>query len=143
MGTSYNTDIVAWANEQAALLRAGRLDVIDTFHIAEEIDDVGKSQQQALINRLAVLVAHLLKWKFQQGARSAGWNRTMREQRKRANRRLRSTPSLKNVLSDADSRADIWSEAIEIAQRDTGLLVFPEDWIWTIEQVLDEHFFPD
>jgi hypothetical protein len=143
MGTSYETDIVAWANEQAALLRAGRLDGIDTFHIAEEIEDVGKSQQQELINRLSVLVAHLLKWKYQQGARSAGWKGTIKEQRKRIVRRLRRTPSLRYALSDTDSLADIWSEAIEIAQRDTGLLVFPDDWIWTIEQVLDEQFLPD
>jgi hypothetical protein len=143
MGTSYDTDIVAWANEQARLLRAGRLDAIDTLHIAEEIEDVGKSQQQELINRLSVLVAHLLKWKFQHAARSAGWKGTIREQRKRTLRRLRRTPSLKHVLSDPDSLADIWSEASEIAMRDTGLLVFPEDWIWTIEQVLNEQFFPD
>ncbi|MBL0875607.1 DUF29 domain-containing protein, partial [Serratia nevei] len=25
MGTRYDTDVVAWANEQAALLRAGKL----------------------------------------------------------------------------------------------------------------------
>jgi hypothetical protein len=91
MGTSYDTDIVAWANEQARLLRAGRLDAIDTLHIAEEIEDVGKSQQQELINRLSVLVAHLLKWKFQHAARSAGWKGTIREQRKRTLRRLRRT----------------------------------------------------
>jgi hypothetical protein len=30
----YDTDIVVWANEQARLLRAGRLDQIDIAHIA-------------------------------------------------------------------------------------------------------------
>jgi hypothetical protein len=31
---SYDTDIVAWAQEQAQLIRAGRLDLLDLAHIA-------------------------------------------------------------------------------------------------------------
>ena len=142
MGTSYDIDIVAWANEQAALLRAGRLDAIDTLHIAEEIEDVGKSEQQELINRLSVLVAHLLKWKFQPAFRSSSWNGTIREQRRKVLRRLRRTPSLKHVLSDEESLEEIWSGAAEIAQRETGLS-FPENWVWGMDQVLDERFLPD
>jgi hypothetical protein len=142
MGTSYHTDIVAWANEQAALLRAGRLDAIDTLQIAEEIEDVAKSEQQELVNRLTVLLAHLLKWKFQPGFRSASWNGTIREQRSKILRRLRRTPSLKHVLSDEDSMDDIWADAAGIAQRDTGL-IFPQQWIWTMDQILADDFFPD
>jgi hypothetical protein len=142
MGTSYHTDIVAWANEQVALLRAGRIDAIDALHIAEEIEDVGKSEQQELVNRLSVLVAHLLKWKFQPAYRSSGWNGTIREQRAKVLRRLRRTPSLKHVLTDEESLVEIWSEAADIAQRDTGQS-FPPDWVWTMDEVLDEQFLPD
>ena len=38
--TSYDQDVVAWAREQAALLRAGRFGEIDVEHIADEIEDV-------------------------------------------------------------------------------------------------------
>lgn len=39
MGDSlYDRDFYAWANEQAALLRAGKLDAADIEHIAEEIE---------------------------------------------------------------------------------------------------------
>lgn len=62
---TYDTDIVAWAQEQARLLRAGRFDALDIEHIAEEIEDVGKSEQRELENRMAVLLAHLLKWQHQ------------------------------------------------------------------------------
>ena len=34
----YEQDFYAWANEQAALLRAGRLSEADIEHIAEEIE---------------------------------------------------------------------------------------------------------
>lgn len=53
---------MAWANEQAALLRTGDLSVIDVAHIAEEIEDVGKGEQRELASRMAVLLAHLLNW---------------------------------------------------------------------------------
>ena len=51
MNTSYNTDVVAWANEQARLIRAGKFDQLDLEHIAEEIQDVGKSEQRELSSR--------------------------------------------------------------------------------------------
>jgi hypothetical protein len=34
---SYDADVVAWANEQARLIRAGRFDQLDLEHIAEQI----------------------------------------------------------------------------------------------------------
>lgn len=45
MSTKYETDVLAWANEQARLIRAGRFDLLDLKNIAEEIEDVGKSEQ--------------------------------------------------------------------------------------------------
>ncbi len=36
MGATYENDIVAWANEQAYLLRSGMLSAIDIEHIAIE-----------------------------------------------------------------------------------------------------------
>ena len=54
----YEDDVVAWASEQARLLREGRLDRLDIEHLAEEIEDVGKSEQRELANRMAVLLAH-------------------------------------------------------------------------------------
>lgn len=63
--TRYETDIVAWANEQAQLVRAGQFELLDLEHIAEEIEDVGKSEQRELASRMTLLIAHLLKWQFQ------------------------------------------------------------------------------
>ena len=66
---SYDTDAIAWANEQARLLRAGRFDALDIEHIADEIVDVGKSEKRELASRLAVLLAHMLKWQYQKFSR--------------------------------------------------------------------------
>lgn len=40
MSTSYETDVVAWANEQAELIRTRQFDKLDLSHIAEELQDL-------------------------------------------------------------------------------------------------------
>ena len=143
MSTAYKTDIIAWANEQAAFIRAGRFDLLDLEHIAEEIEDVGKSEQRELENRMAVLLAHLLKWQFQAARRGSSWQLTLKEQRKRISMRLKETPSLKNSLNDEHWKAAVWSDAIAKAAEETGLDIFPEVCPWTFEQILDQNFFPE
>ncbi|WP_338862530.1 DUF29 domain-containing protein [Mycetohabitans rhizoxinica] len=143
MGTSYDEDVIAWANEQAALLRAGKLSALDIEHIAEEIEDVGKSEQRELANRMAVLLAHLLKWQYQSGRRGSSWQRTIKEQRCAIIERLGRTPSLKPVLQDASWQREIWADAVSKAIEETGLDVFPDACPWSMEQVLGPTFFPD
>ena len=43
MTVAYEKDIVAWANEQAGFIRAGRFDLLDLENIAEEIEDSKKA----------------------------------------------------------------------------------------------------
>jgi Domain of unknown function DUF29 len=92
MATAYDTDIIAWSKEQASLLRSGKLSAIDIEHIAEEIEDVGKSEQRELANRMAVLLSHLLKWQYQPERQSGSWQRTIKEQRKAIARRINTPP---------------------------------------------------
>ena len=84
------------------LLRSGQLSALDIEHIAEEIEDVGKSEKRELASRMAVLLAHLLKWQHQPGRRGSSGSRTIKEQRKAIAAAIRQTPSLQASLSDAD-----------------------------------------
>ena len=142
MGTPYEIDIIAWANEQAALLRAGKLSDIDIAQIAEEIEDVGKSERRELASRMAVLLAHLLKWQFQPGRRGSSWQRTIKEQRRGIAAHLRETPSLKTSLADSNWQEGVWADATAKAIDETGLDLFPEECPWTVEQVLSPDFYP-
>ncbi len=47
MGKLYDIDIVAWSCEQAELLRGRYWDALDLERIAEEIEDVGRSETGA------------------------------------------------------------------------------------------------
>ena len=81
--TLYDRDFFAWSNEQAALLRAGKLGEADIGHIAEEIESMGKTEKRELISRLTILLLHLLKWRFQAAKRAPSWEASVRVQRNR------------------------------------------------------------
>ena len=145
MKTSYESDVVAWAKEQAALIRAGQFDQLDLTHIAEEIEDVGKSEQRELASRMAVLLAHILKWKFQPQKRSMSWTLTIKEQRRLLVRRVQKTPSLSPMLSDPEWVDEIWVDAKALAEKETGLdmSTYPEICPWSMADVLTPDWLPD
>lgn len=145
MSITYEQDIIAWANEQAALLRAGNFSQLDLENIAEEIEDVGKSEQRELQSRMVILVMHLLKWQFQPERRSRSWQNTIKIQRKATRLHLKAVPSLKRSLSDSIWLELLWTDAIKEAVKETNLDldIFPEGWLWSIEQVLDDSFLPE
>ncbi len=142
MNTRYEIDIVAWAEEQAALLRAGRFSEIDIANIAEEIEDVGKAEKRELASRMSVLLAQLLKWTFQPEHRGSVWQRIIKEQRKALAIHIKGTPSLKSVLSDPDWMAATWADAVSKATEETKLDVFPEECIWNRLQILASDYYP-
>lgn len=142
MSTRYETDVMAWANEQARLIRAGRFDLLDLEHIAEESEDVGKSEQRELANRMAVLLAHLLKWQYQPDRRRSSWVRTIKEQRKRVLLRLEETPSLSDKLNDVRWWSDVWADAVSQAISETGVDTFPDECPWVVAEVIGPDWLP-
>jgi hypothetical protein len=138
MNDLYDRDFYAWANHQAALLRAGDLSQADIENIAEEIESMGRGERNQLTNRLAVLLAHLLKWRLQPERRGRSWQLTIREQRRRAGRVLDQNPSLRGSL-DAIME-DAYGDAVLMAERETDLPehVFPAACPWTFEQAMSE-----
>lgn len=46
--TTHDHDFFAWRQEQAYLLRNGQLHQIDVVNIAEEIEDMGRSEKREL-----------------------------------------------------------------------------------------------
>jgi Domain of unknown function DUF29 len=142
MTTSYETDVVAWANEQAALLRSGNLSAIDALNIAEEIESVGRSERNELESRMAVLLAHLLKWQFQPERRGHSWEATIKIQRLHLAKLLRNSLSLKHNFEDEKFLRTLWLHAAVLAG-DQTLLDMPRTWIWPLDLVLDDNFWPD
>ncbi len=133
----YDTDYVAWLEEQVAHLRAGRLSAVDIDNVAEELEGLMRSQRQQLENRLEVLIRHLLKWDHQPDQRSNSWRASVAEQRSRVRRLLRDSPSLKRTLAEAAS--EVYPEAVEQAGIETMLkeTVFPPRLPYSVEQIFE------
>jgi hypothetical protein len=106
---------------------------------------VGKSEQRELASRMSVLLAHLLKWKFQPSRRSKSWQFTIRTQRKEVAYVLGEAPSLGGKFNDTMWLDIVWSKARSLASNETGLDldVFPEGLPWTVDEVLSQEFHPD
>ena len=142
MKTSYETDVVAWANEQAALIRAGKFDQLDAEHLAEEVEAMSAKEKRELRNRLAVLLQHLLKWQFQPQFRSDSWTTTMFEQRLNIHDILEDSPSLRGILNERFDSA--YRLAASQAARETKIALanFPKTCPFSLENVLTEGWLP-
>ncbi|MEM8611121.1 MAG: DUF29 domain-containing protein [Cyanobacteria bacterium P01_H01_bin.105] len=77
----YETDFYAWSQHQAQLMRQGRWHQVDIANVIEEIESLGQQQRHELRNRLAILLAHLLKWEYQSEKWSRSWLATIKIQR--------------------------------------------------------------
>jgi catalase (peroxidase I) len=135
--TLHEQDFYAWANQQAGLLRAGRFAEADIAHIADEIESMGQSEKRGLVNRLTVLLTHLLKWQHQPTLRSTSWRLTLEEQRRKLEDHQADNPSLKAVIADTIVAA--YRYAILAATRETGMerTVFSVACPWSFEQIMD------
>ncbi len=143
MGTAYDDDVAAWAQEQVALLRAGQWGLLDVDHIAEEIEDMNISHRHQLAHRMAILMAHLLKWKYQPDRRGASWENTILNQRDRITRLLKMMPSLRRQLDKPGWDRDVWNDARDLAASETNLQDLPKTRCWDYELALTRGFFPE
>ena len=141
--TLYDKDFYKWALEQAQYIKTKAFDKLDIEHLIEEVGDMSRSEERELESRLEILLMHLLKWKYQHEAVSSSWTGTIEEQRYRIARRLKKMPSLKNILPTLLD--DVYSDSIRGAVKDTGLnnTAFPTKCEWSIEQILDNDFYPN
>lgn len=133
----YESDYVAWLEEQVGHLRAGRLAALDVENVAEELEGLMRSQRQQLENRLEVLIHHLLKWDHQPERRSNRWRATVEEQRSRIRRLLRDSPSLKREVEP--TCRDVYADAVRAAAIETRLeeTAFPSALPYAIEQIFE------
>lgn len=143
MSTNYETDFYAWANEQAELLRSGKLAEADIQHIAEEIESMGRTEKRELIDRLAVLLADLLKWKTQPNLRGRSWRLTIKEQRNAVADHMADNPSLKSKTAEAMTTA--YRSAVIEAAKETAIDEdgFPSACPWTFREATNAEFWPD
>ena len=132
----YEADFYAWAMAQARLLRSGDLAQADLINIAEELEDLGRSEHRALRSALARVIQHLLKWDHQEPMRSASWQISINKHRVRAQQRLKENPGLKPKLDE--TLAEAYELAVASGMDETGLprTSFPDRCPYGFDEVM-------
>ncbi|MBK5965650.1 hypothetical protein CCR95_16545 [Thiocystis minor] len=139
----YESDYYLWLIENANLLRTGRVSEADLDRIAEELEDMGRSERRALASHISVLVSHLLKWQFQSSHCSSSWRGSIQNARSSIQDLLEESPSLRNQL--APLVVSKYPNARFNAANETNLpeSTFPDDCPYRLEDLLNFDFWPD
>lgn len=142
---SYDTDVYAWAQEQARLIRAGHLDQIDIENVAEEIESVGRSELREALSYVEKILLHLTCLKFSPARQPRKhWKKESRNFRDLLEASLRDSPSLKRKIEE---QFDLpWRrarrDALEKLEED-GIMHVPAESPFILDQVLHEDYFPE
>ncbi len=114
MTATYERDFLRWTEEQAGFIRSGRLSELDYAHILEELEDMGREQDEII------------------------------EFRAQAQTRLDETPGLKHYGEALFAKA--WQQArrgaIQSFVAHGEQVLVPNEWPYSLAQVLDPDYFP-
>ncbi|MEN9519196.1 MAG: hypothetical protein RLZZ381_1784 [Cyanobacteriota bacterium] len=142
MQSLYENDFYGWVQTTIKQLQKRDLTNLDWDNLIEEIESLGKQERRELVNRLIVLLMHLLKWEFQPEKRSRSWLATIKIQRIEIAKHLKSNPSLKPYLNNAI--IDAYEVGILEAVKETGLSsqTFPPSCLYSWSEIISDRFLP-
>jgi hypothetical protein len=132
------SDRYAWAVETARRLRAG--ESVDAVAVAEEIEQMGRSDAHELRSRITQILEHLLKLDIPGDAlirkNSRGWRGSIARQRIEIADLLEESPSLKARITP-ELLARCYQNAVSVVETEYGVRC-PAKCRFTPEQVLGE-----
>jgi hypothetical protein len=143
ISSQYEIDYAKWIFEQVDRLRKSNAADLDVGNIAEELEDLGRSQRRALGSHLRNLLLHLLKWKYQSDRRSDSWRHSIANARSDIDELLTEMPSLRNALRQLCDEQ--YQRARREAAAETGLelALFPERCEFDLRtELLDDEYLP-
>jgi hypothetical protein len=150
----YDEDFIAWTKTQAAALRAAARrstnHALDWEHLAEEVEDLGKSVRHALSSQLRRVLRHLIKLEHSPSLDPRrGWKESIRGARMEIAKLLRENPSLRPEL--ARLAAEALPDAIALAgadlddyrELDAAAQARLRQSGYSVEQILEDWFPPE
>ncbi len=143
---SYDRDYYGWIQHNVSAIREGRFKDVDWPTVAEELEDMGKSERRALRSQLARLLAHLLKWSYQPEARQLrehSWRAAIENARNSVRELVEESPTFRPQLAELFSSAYFGGVAQAAAQTNAPMETFPVVCPWSLDQAMDEDFWPE
>lgn len=130
----YEQDETAWLETMAELIQERRFGELDYASLSEYLTAMARRDKRAVENRLAVLLARVLKWAHQPERRSGSWRSSVATQRQKLRRLLTSCSVRRHALG---SLHQAYADAVESATAETGLPAetFPKECPYTLEKL--------
>jgi hypothetical protein len=140
----YRRDYYAWIQQQVRALRQRQSADVDWQNVAEEIEDLGKSEKRALRSQLARLVEHLLKIDSAptrvRSDNLRGWQISVRSARRAAAELLEENPSLRSELKQIFARAYLDGRDEALGSLKLPDSAIPETAPWRADQVMSDDY---
>jgi hypothetical protein len=140
----YEEDYVAWVDETAEQLRRKEIDLLDWKHLIEEIEALGSERRNKVDSYLLQLLIHLLLYRYWDSERercARGWKNEIDNFRLQLEVLFESRTLYNYFLQRIDA---MYPKAVRWAINKSELPAntFPKTCPFTVEQLLDDRFFP-
>jgi hypothetical protein len=137
----YESDYYGWLQESIDKTKNLNLEELGLIEIVNHLEEMSRREKHALGSYLVVLMHHLLKWKHQADRRTQSWKHSIDNSRDEINILLRRNPSIRPLVYTL--AIEDYDFAIKKAKRETGIATFPQELEFTLEQLMDDDFYPD
>ncbi len=141
--TLYTQDYYLWLQATIDQLKMGQVSALDLDNLIEELESMGRSEKRALKNLLTRLLEHCLKliyWESERDYNANKWKSEITAFRGQIKDLMEDSPSLKPYLVEV--KQDCGWQATKTISYLIGKEI-PNTKIATLEQILDDDWFPD
>ncbi|MBE9251749.1 DUF29 domain-containing protein [Dolichospermum sp. LEGE 00240] len=144
--TLYDQDYYLWIRTTINQLRTGEFSAIDLENLLEELETMGRSEKRAIKSLLIKLLEHLLKlkcWDSERERNQGHWKGEIRTFRIQIKDELKDSPSLKPYILEIFDQCYQDARKLVSDRSELPLDIFPLTPIASLEQILDENWFPE
>ena len=148
-GPRYDDDYYAWTQYQAEVLRTMRRadNRLDREHLAEEVEDLGKSERDTVRSQIRRIIEHLLKLEYSPAADPRfDWTASIVDARQQLADKITATlrrdaeASLPSLYADGRELAELglrkYGETAAVAR-------LPMTCPYTLEQIRERGWYPE
>ncbi len=141
--TLYEIDPDQWLEETIQLLKENRFHELDLENLIEELEDLGRSEKNAVESLLEQIIRHLLLlqyWSQEYQYNQSHWKAEITGFRTQLKRKL--TTNLRNhLLKELPS---LYKDALAYVSQKTNFDVqFPPDSPYSLAELLNINYFPE
>jgi hypothetical protein len=141
----YDQDYYLWIETTIEKIKQGSFSTVDWEKVLEELEGMGRSEKRAVESFLTRILEHLLKlhyWESERDYNANHWQAEITTFRFQLSKYLSDSPSLKRYLEQIFG--ECYGAALRSVSRAMGVKLgsLPEEAIATLEQALDDDWFP-